>query len=1089
MGIRIISQRSENPLTMRHEQYIPHSALVACSRLVEFAGAEIATLEIAEALHDLGVEVELAALEIGPPIEAEIASLGIKYIDLGTTPIGEREYDLAWVSHNVVAYHLFLRDRLKVKTGIYSSHSYFEPIETPPSLSLKFSHYAVNSEENLSHFISSYPELSDRVSVFPNSCPERFLNAYRSHFDNKLRSLAVVSNHPPEEIMELTNVLRSDGVTVDLIGVHGRKLRITPDVLSQYSAILTIGKTVQYGLAIGTPVFCYDRFGGPGWITLQNIDSARAKNFSGRCTPVRRQTDKIVADLSAGFSLAASQREQLRAIALMNFDLKRNLLHVLNVASKSDFVRERSETNAQILSRESSLYLNLRHIIKNCQQALSEQSQQISGLRSEVSVLKPALAERDAALAEVDAALAERNAMIKKLLNSTSWRMTAPARAVGVFVRQFARHLNDRIAWIRYLYRRSFMVIRDEGWRRFARKACLRASGWARYRVDALKHKSPVRSFATYVERNNSKRRCLVSFVIPIYDRTDVLRAAISSALNQTMRDLEVILVTDGSPPETLSVVNEFIDNARVRIFHFPISSGNAVRARNKGILEARGKYVAFLDSDDFAMPDRLERSLEVLESGKADVVYGAWRAVLDGTRDIDGISNGQIVFSPDCDLEMLRAGCVPCQSTVIVRREVFFQAGFLKPVMEYREDHELWLRLAATGAKFRSIPHVLADLRLHAGNNELKFKDTDSRWRSLALEELKTPGPIPKKIAFILPGVGISGGVGVVLKHADLLISKGHDAFVINLGEPGTGAWFSGHRVPVVHVSDKRRYLFENIDMLFATGWNTTEWLDRFEAKRKLYFVQSDERRFFDDPALKRKIGNSYRMNCEFLTEARWIRTMLKKEFSKDAYYVPNGLDTSVFYPDTPLIPKDPARPRVLLEGPITIPFKGMDDAYAAVEPLNCEIWIVSSAGKPKPNWRCDRFFEAVSFDKMRKIYSSCDIFLKMSRVEGFFGPPLESMACGCAVVVSKVTGWDEYIVENENALVVDHADIRSARSAVNQLINDKALRDRLIQNGCATVKNWSWRSSLDAMLAVVEGPPTTVHELDAKRDGVPAC
>ena len=94
------------------------------------------------------------------------------------------------------------------------------------------------------------------------------------------------------------------------------------------------------------------------------------------------------------------------------------------------------------------------------------------------------------------------------------------------------------------------------------------------------------------------------------------------------------------------------------------------------------------------------------------------------------------------------------------------------------------------------------------------------------------------------------------------------------------------------------------------------------------------------------------------------------------------------------------------------------------------------------------------------------------MSRVEGFFGPPLESMACGCAVVVSKVTGWDEYIIDNVNALVVEQADIDGARSAVSQLIRDHALRAILVKAGYETVKNWSWERSLHAMLAVVEGP-----------------
>ena len=128
---------------MKKDTYVPRTALVACSRLVDFAGAEIASLEIAEALRDLGVNVELAALEIGAPVEEEIKLLGIKYIDLSSTEIGDREFDLLWVSHYVVAYHLLLKETLQIKIGIYSSLSYFEPLETPPLSSLSFSRYKI----------------------------------------------------------------------------------------------------------------------------------------------------------------------------------------------------------------------------------------------------------------------------------------------------------------------------------------------------------------------------------------------------------------------------------------------------------------------------------------------------------------------------------------------------------------------------------------------------------------------------------------------------------------------------------------------------------------------------------------------------------------------------------------------------------------------------------------------------------------------------------------------------------------------------------------------------------------------------------
>ncbi|HEY9766865.1 MAG TPA: glycosyltransferase family 4 protein, partial [Chroococcales cyanobacterium] len=197
---------------------------------------------------------------------------------------------------------------------------------------------------------------------------------------------------------------------------------------------------------------------------------------------------------------------------------------------------------------------------------------------------------------------------------------------------------------------------------------------------------------------------------------------------------------------------------------------------------------------------------------------------------------------------------------------------------------------------------------------------------------------------------------------------------------------------------------------------------------------------------------------------EARWIQSWLKEEFGHDASYTPNGLDPAIIGMTVPLEPKN-ARVRVLLEGPICIPFKGMKDAFAAVRDLDCEIWCVSSAGKPEEGWRCDRFFEAVPMVEMKRIYSSCDVLLKMSRVEGFFGPPLEMMACGGTAVVSKVTGYDEYIVDGVNALVVEQGDVEGARTAVKKLIEDPKLRLRLSEEGAKTAACWRWEPTIDTL------------------------
>ena len=548
-----------------------------------------------------------------------------------------------------------------------------------------------------------------------------------------------------------------------------------------------------------------------------------------------------------------------------------------------------------------------------------------------------------------------------------------------------------------------------------------------------------------------------------------MLRIAIESALAQSVTDLEVLLITDGSPAATLAVVESFRSDPRVKIFSYPVSSGNAVRGRNKGILEARGHYIAFLDSDDVAAPDRLAHCLPLLESGAADVVYGDWRALLDGSREVDGLTQGQVVHSPDCDLALLQQICVPCQSTVMVRRASLLEAGFLKPCMQYREDHELWVRLAARGARFKSVPHVLTDLRLHAGNNELNFKSQDARWESMLRTQYPLRGPRPQKMAFLLAGLGISGGAAVVLKHVSMLMAEGHDAFVIDLGGHGDIDWLGQPGIRVRRIGDMARYELDNIDLLVATFWTTFAWLEKIPSRRKLYLVQSDERLFYDDPALKQQVAQTYQGDCDYLSIAPWLIEMLDREFGQHADYIPNGLDLALFYPGQPLQERTPGRPRILIEGPISVPFKGMADAHAAISALDCEIWIVSSDGAPEPGWRHDRFFHGVSQQQMRGIYASCDVLLKMSRIESFAYPPLEAMACACAVVLGEVRGGIDYAVHEENVLKVPMGDVAAARAAVLRLLNDEPLRDKLRRQGLATARRWTWEASHQAMLSVV--------------------
>ena len=316
--------------------------------------------------------------------------------------------------------------------------------------------------------------------------------------------------------------------------------------------------------------------------------------------------------------------------------------------------------------------------------------------------------------------------------------------------------------------------------------------------------------------------------------------------------------------------------------------------------------------------------------------------------------------------------------------------------------------------------------------------------------------------LCYIIPTTNITGGVAVVCEHLNRLQKLGYKCLIASYDNKTNLSWFPKQSVKVIPLKDNKEQI-EKYDIVVATGWITAYELALLNVKRKIYFVQSDETRFYPDGSfLKNRVEYTYHFPFEYMTEARWIRDWLKKEYGHNAKYVPNGINTDIFYLDTPLEPKPKNKKRILLEGAINLPFKGMKEAFEVVQDLDCEVWCVSYDGKPEPQWHCDRFFEKVPMDMMRRIYSSCDILLKLSRVEGFFGPPLEMMACGGVPIVAKVTGYDEYIIDDYNALVTKPGNIPKTKKLLQKLINDQKLYNLLKSNSQKTVKKMSWKNTI---------------------------
>lgn len=529
-----------------------------------------------------------------------------------------------------------------------------------------------------------------------------------------------------------------------------------------------------------------------------------------------------------------------------------------------------------------------------------------------------------------------------------------------------------------------------------------------------------------------------ISVVLPVPGPSDQLSDSIESILGQSCREFELLLVM--SEPTARPQIERFEAHPYVKV----LECGHA-EWHEAALRVARGEYLAFQEVGQIAFRDRLAQGLAHLDAYQADMVYAPW-VEPKGTRPTVPTAR---------DLADPTAAVTVALGSVMLRVDALRAAGGLKPSLAPHQWAELWSRLAGLG-----MPIIPLDQPAFRGPVPETPAPTHDQLQELRIESRKVPCRKPR-IAYLIPGKGISGGTAVVCQHLNRLRQRGFEVLLLDtLEDDKSLEWFPNQRVPVIPFSQRPRYL----DVAVATGWQTVHYLDLLDSMRRFYFVQSDETRFTEDPALKAYIRETYQRPYEFFTEARWIQHWLRDEFGQSASYTPNGLDPDIIHPTDPIEPKG-SRIRVLLEGPIDIPFKGMADAFAAVQDLDCEVWCVSSHGRPKPGWRCDRFFEAVPMVEMKRIYSSCDILLKMSRVEGFFGPPMEMMACGGTAVVSKVTGFDEYIEHGKNALVVEPGDVAGAREALHRLIHHPDVREQLVDGGRETARQWTWNRTIDTL------------------------
>ncbi len=211
----------------------------------------------------------------------------------------------------------------------------------------------------------------------------------------------------------------------------------------------------------------------------------------------------------------------------------------------------------------------------------------------------------------------------------------------------------------------------------------------------------------------NNKKNTLVSVIIPTYNRESILREAIESVLNQTYKQLELIVVDDCSTDSTEEVLESIEDERFKYVQHDENQGPNA--ARNTGLEHSSGDYISYLDSDAVLLPSKIEKQVEAMKSSESDigVVYCSGYSQ-QGNFVKKSLSEG---YSGDIYADLLAKDLKVVTSTMLIKRECFDRCGDWDQNLPSFNEYDLCLRFAKE-YKFKWISEPLVVEISHEGEN-----------------------------------------------------------------------------------------------------------------------------------------------------------------------------------------------------------------------------------------------------------------------------------------------------------------------------------------------------------------------------------
>lgn len=348
-------------------------------------------------------------------------------------------------------------------------------------------------------------------------------------------------------------------------------------------------------------------------------------------------------------------------------------------------------------------------------------------------------------------------------------------------------------------------------------------------------------------------------------------------------------------------------------------------------------------------------------------------------------------------------------------------------------------------------------------------------------------------KINIIIPGVGLSGGIRVLFKYAELLKEKGHDVVfytpikaydvknnksdLLNKGHVVTNSLKrvnaycfkknqnkTGFDVTVKAIPFIADKFIRDGDVLLATAWPTAYSVAKLDENKgkKVYFVQDYE--IWNNEKLGKK---SYTLPLKKITISTWIKSKLIEQLhTTDIPIVYDGLDIDVFHNKKTEYYNGKNELKILMLYH-NLSKKGVEDGLLAYDMLkaknlNVKLSMFGLDRNPKipsdVTYYCDPTRE-----KLKKLYNESDVFLYTSREEGWGLTPLEAMASGCVVVGTNTGCMLDIGVNGENVLLSEPNEPVGLYENIEKIIKNPDLVQRLAINGFETVRQFSWKNAVN--------------------------